>query len=98
MYICVPIAIWRRLLISFVAFARCEIVVYTGYVNDIMIAITPRTTIISIRVNAHLLGGGELLLMDGEVTAHHIAHKRRAKAKRTAKARLLDKGFCIRCM
>ena len=52
----------------------------------------------SIRVKARSRGGGELLVMDVGLAAHDIALGCEAKGKRAAKARLLDKGFYIRCM
>ena len=83
MYIWVPKAIWRKLLMSFAPFARSEILTKAGYVNDIMIPMTPKTTIISIRVKARSAGRGELLAMDvGGLPAHHIAHRGQAKAKK----------------
>jgi len=53
-----------------------------------MIAITPNTTIISIRVNPRATVGGELLIMDMGLAAHHIAHEGRAKAKKRRKSEI----------
>ena len=59
--------IWRRLLMSFVAFARSRALLRAGMriaASPIMIAITTSN---SIRVKARSTGGGELLVMDSVV-------------------------------
>ena len=50
--VCIAMPIWRRLLMSFVAFARCDMPKYAGYRKAIIMAMTARTTAISMRVKA----------------------------------------------
>jgi hypothetical protein len=75
--------IWRRLLISFVALARSEMLVYMGYTNDMRIAMIARTTITSISVKAR--EKQEFLVIDSvcEVRMILIGSPER-KRKRTA--------------
>src|SRR6266480_7631688 len=64
MYICVASAIWRRLLRSFVTFARSKTLLKTGVAIAKRIMIVAITTSNSMRVKARSTGGGELLVMD----------------------------------
>src|SRR5437899_11764988 len=72
-YVCMRMPIWRRLLMSFVAFALSRALLRDGMriaASPIMIAITTST---SIRVKALSTGGGELLVMILGLGAHDIA-------------------------
>ena len=75
--------IWRRLLMSFVALARSEMLVYIGYTRDIRIAMIASTTITSISVKPR--AKQEFLVIDlvGEEGMILMASRER-KLKRTA--------------
>ena len=64
MYICVAAPIWRRLLKSFVTFARSRALLTAGTRNAARILMVAITTSNSISVKARSTGGGELLVMD----------------------------------
>src|SRR5262245_57843795 len=99
MYICVAAPIWRRLLVSFVAFALSKVLVKAGTTSAASMVTVAITTSNSIRVKARSKGGGELLIMDFVGLGRMILRlSRERKAKRGEKARLLDKAFGILCM
>src|SRR5438132_4056349 len=87
MYICVADPIWRRLLRSFVAFARSKTPLKAGRAIETRIVIVAITTSNSISVKARLTWGGELLGMILSFAAHDIALRQGAKDKREAKKR-----------
>ena len=70
MYICVAAPIWRRLLVSFAAFARSRTLVKTGMAIAARMPSVTITTSNSIRVKARARGGGgELLVIEIAVTS-----------------------------
>src|SRR5438309_2162971 len=64
MYICVAAPIWRRLLRSFVTFARSRALLRAGTMIAARMKMVANTTSNSISVKARSTGGGELLVMD----------------------------------
>src|SRR6516164_5531658 len=81
MYICVAAPTWRRLLVSFVAFALSKALVKAGITIAAKMAIIAITTSNSVKVKARGTAGGELLAMMMMLGAHDIALRRGAKVK-----------------
>ena len=98
---------WRRLLMSFVAFARSRALLREGTRIAARMAIIAITTITSIRVNAGGTIVGHVIV---GVKRHDIRFDSRVKAKRGASRRkfacgrirpvaeLLDKTLVVSCM
>jgi len=85
--------IWRRLLMSFVTFARSKTLVRAGTAMPRRIAMVAITTSSSIRVNAGTIVGHVFCLnVIGTIFALTPEWKRKASA------RLLDKTLALLCM